>query len=252
MLGSTTPAIAGASAGGWSLQGQIERIDPALDASAVAKKKKKKKVKKKKKKRVAKPATRKQFVALNKKFKALRIQLVKQEQRIARLEGGPATAASAGAPGPAGPAGPAGPGGPQGPPGADGAAGPQGPRGEQGPKGSTGATGPQGPIGLTGPQGPQGIPGPPGDGSASVSIVTDSGTTTSLSGGLFEQQVECPAGQRATGGGGRVTDDQKGYVEATYPKPQTGDATIPVGWSVTIRAKQETDVPWEIFAVCIT
>jgi hypothetical protein len=120
------------------------------------------------------------------------------------------------------------------------------------PRGSTGATGPQGPIGLTGPQGPQGIPGPPGDGSASVSIVTDSGTTTSLSGGLFEQQVECPAGQRATGGGGRVTDDQKGYVEATYPKPQTGDATIPVGWSVTIRAKQETDVPWEIFAVCIT
>jgi len=40
MIGSTTPALAGASPGGWSVQSQLDRVDLGVDASALAKKKK--------------------------------------------------------------------------------------------------------------------------------------------------------------------------------------------------------------------
>jgi len=249
MLGTTAPALAGAGAGAggsWSLSDQVRQLDRALDGHVATAKKKapKKKVRKK-----AAPVTGKAFKKVRVQLLRVRKQVVTQNRRIAELEGRPgATRGPAGPPGP-----PGGPGatGPQGPPGAGGAVGAPGPKGDQGPKGSNGDTGPQGPTGLTGPQGPRGIPGPPGDGSASVEIETQSGTTTSLTGGLFEQQIECPIGTRATGGGGRVTNDQAGLVEATYPKQQTGAPEVPIGWSITIRAKQD-EVPWEIYAICIT
>ena len=248
MLGSTAPALGADIGAGWSLSEQIRQVDRALDGHVATAKKKAPKKKVRNKKRVA-PVTGKAFKKVRVQLLGVRKQVVIQNRRIAELEG--RTGPTRGPAGPQGPPGAAGAAGPPGPPGPGGAVGAPGPKGDQGPKGSTGDTGPQGPLGLTGPQGPQGIPGPPGDGSASVEIETQSGTTTSLTGGLFEQQIECPVGTRATGGGGRVTNDQAGLVEATYPKQQTGAPEVPIGWSITIRAKQD-DVPWEIYVICIT
>jgi hypothetical protein len=90
--------------------------------------------------------------------------------------------------GPPGAAGPQGPAGPQGTAGLPGSAGLAGPPGPQGPAGI------QGPIGIQGPAGSPGVLGP-------IVVITNEQTIDRLpSTGRVE--ATCPAGFRATGGGG--------------------------------------------------
>jgi hypothetical protein len=104
------------------------------------------------------------------------------------------------------PQGPRGPAGPQGPAGPAGPEGPRGLTGERGPVGERGPAGPQGPAGPVGPAGPTTV-------TAFVSAV-QSGMAT----------IACPAGQKATGGGGFSSN---GFLVDSQPDPATG---TPTGW----------------------
>lgn len=246
-LAAAAPGANAAPVGGWGFLDQIEGVAQTLSENAVPKKKKKVR-----KKTVAAPAV----AALAAQIKVLRSAQADLTSRIAQLEratgaaGGTGAAGSAGADGASGAAGTSGGAGPQGPPGPEG---PQGPRGDQGPKGSTGDTGATGPAGPTGPIGPQGIPGPPGDGSASVTAESRAAAITGhLADSVTEVQIQCDPGQRATGGGGIVTNLSRGVVVDGAPLIADGTTDAPIGWRLRIRASSAQDVPYEIYALCIT
>ena len=99
--------------------------------------------------------------------------------------------ASVGQVGPAGPKGDTGNPGPAGPKGDTGNPGPAGPKGVAGAKGATGSTGPAGATGPAGPPGPAGISG--------WQAVTK--TETFGAGVDAADEVDCPAGKKALGGG---------------------------------------------------
>ncbi len=108
--------------------------------------------------------------------------------------------------------------------------GPRGPQGLTGPGG--GATGPAGskgdpgPAGPTGPTGPAGAAGPAGaSGATNVKVVTvQCGPAPCTSATAL-----CPAGQRATGGGGNTGGNQ--YAFQSQPSP-AGAGQTPTGWFV--------------------
>jgi hypothetical protein len=128
-----------------------------------------------------------------------------------------------------GPTGPQGATGLQGTPGVPGAIGPPGPPGAQG---STGADGPTGPQGKTGAQGPAGPAGSPAVINAPQTIESSPQQET---GQDRTEDVSCPAGELAIGGGGEiVTDDD------LSPKPQLL-ASQPAG-------SQTTQTTWEVHA----
>jgi Collagen triple helix repeat (20 copies) len=150
-----------------------------------------------------------------------------------------------GTPGVPGAIGPPGPPGAQGSTGADGPTGPQGKTGAQGPEGPTGPqgeTGAQGPEGLAGPQGPagpqglagaQGPAGPAGSPAVINAPQTIESSPQQETGQDRTEDVSCPAGELAIGGGGEiVTDDD------LSPKPQllasqpAGSQTTPTTWEV--------------------
>jgi hypothetical protein len=79
---------------------------------------------------------------------------------------------------------------------------------------------PAGPAGQTGPQGTQGTKGDPGANGATSVVVRSTFFAAAVG------QVNCNAGERATGGG--VTGDLTGYyVNTNEPTPKTG---TPTGW----------------------
>jgi hypothetical protein len=65
-----------------------------------------------------------------------------------------------------------------------------------------------------------------------------------------EASVDCDPGQRATGGGGIVTDGAKGYVTASWPKLD-GDGH-PVGWRIKYMALVSQNIPYEVYAMCLS
>jgi len=148
-----------------------------------------------------------------------------------------------------------GPAGPPGPKGDTGAAGAPGPQGPQGAPGAQGPAGPQGPQGL---QGPQGNPGAP----AATHVVARSTTVTSFHDGQ-PLEVDCAAGEVATGGGGHVSSDavdqqlyevgltgggSPGVITASEPIVTNG---IPTGWSVKAnRTLNATLVPLTAWVLC--
>jgi hypothetical protein len=201
---------------------------------------------------------------------------------------GMATVSGAGGPGAVGPAGPAGlpgatgatgatgpqgaagggGGGPQGPAGATGSVGPQGPAGTTGVAGATGATGPQGIAGAAGAQGPTGATGSAGaqgptgatgatgaqgvPGLASVQVFETAPTQST--GQSRVEDVSCPAGMLATGGGGSVIplDSSQPLPQITESQP-VGSQTTPTTWE----AEAWSAVPsaeWEFFVyvMCAT
>jgi hypothetical protein len=87
-----------------------------------------------------------------------------------------------------------------------------GPAGPAGPAGAAGARGATGERGLTGPAGPAG--------ATNVTVVAGAPA-------LGLSTAQCPAGQRATGGGGTVAAGEVGYLWDSGPTVATG---TPTGW----------------------
>ncbi|WP_230985694.1 collagen-like protein [Microbispora oryzae] len=159
--------------------------------------------------------------------------------------------------GPKGDTGAAGPQGPQGPKGDDGKAGAAGPQGPKGDKGETGApgqkgapgergpAGPQGPKGDTGARGPEGPAGPagpagPGGGSATVTTKADSLYLPANGGG---DEVKCPSGTVATGGGFIAGGNGQPYITTNAPLIENDKA---VGWRLWGKGVSGT-----IYVICI-
>jgi hypothetical protein len=81
---------------------------------------------------------------------------------------------------------------------------------------------PRGPAGARGPAGPTGPAGPAGaPGATNVTVHSATGSGTAA--------VSCPAGQRATGGGGTMLAGagSAGFLVNSAPEPATG---TPTGW----------------------
>jgi hypothetical protein len=111
-----------------------------------------------------------------------------------------------------------------------GPAGPTGPAGARGPTGERGATGERG---LTGPAGPQGPAG-----ATNVSVLFGADQVDSF--------VNCPAGQRATGGGGVVTQATAWLVDS---RPNV-DAGTPTGWIASAETVAGVSATVQAYVVC--
>jgi len=97
----------------------------------------------------------------------------------------------------------------------------RGPRGPRGPRGFRGARGP------AGPQGPAGTNGTNGTNGAANVVVRSS----NIPEGTGQGQVNCNAGEKATGGGGTGNGPEV-YLRGNEPVPKTG---TPTGWLVSFK-----------------
>jgi Collagen triple helix repeat (20 copies) len=97
-------------------------------------------------------------------------------------------------------------------------AGPRGPAGPAGARGAAGARGPAGARGAIGERGPAGAPGAPGATNVTVRLGPDA---------LGDSVATCLPGERATGGGGFVTDPGAAYLFDSSPTVPSG---TPVDW----------------------
>jgi hypothetical protein len=115
--------------------------------------------------------------------------------------------------------------------------------GPRGPRGPRGFRGPKGPAGLQGQQGPKGDPGTNGTNgtNGATKVVVRS---LYLANGLG--QVNCNAGERATGGG--ITGDSTLTVASkSEPTPNAG---TPTGWSGTLRNLVSATPSGTVYVVC--
>jgi Collagen triple helix repeat (20 copies) len=125
---------------------------------------------------------------------------------------------------------------------------PRGPRGFRGLTGAAGPAGPAGPVGQAGapgPKGPTGDVGPPGP----VALVySNSGAHSLPSGQTTTQQVACPDGWFAVGGGvqgANITvnsSDQLGFPE--WPSDPG------IGWTATVTNTGGTDTTFQLDVIC--
>jgi Collagen triple helix repeat (20 copies) len=115
---------------------------------------------------------------------------------------------------------------------------PAGPQGPAGPTGPAGPRGPEGPRGLTGERGPEGPAGPPGP--AGPTTVT--ALVSSVQSGMAT--VSCPAGQKATGGGGFSSN---GFLVDSQPDPATG---TPTGWQAQAELANGLSANVQAYVVC--
>jgi hypothetical protein len=122
------------------------------------------------------------------------------------------------------------------------------PRGARGPRGFAGETGPRGatgPAGAAGARGPAGVEGPPGP---VVLIYRNSGVHSLPSVQTTTQQVACPQGTFAVGGGvqgANITvnsSDQLGLPEwPTNPGS---------GWTATVTNTGGADTTFQLDVIC--
>jgi Collagen triple helix repeat (20 copies) len=105
---------------------------------------------------------------------------------------------------------------------------PAGPRGPAGPAGPAGERGPAGPAGPAGERGPAGGPGAPGATNVTVRLGPEE---------LGSSIADCLPGEKATGGGGFVTE-VGGYLFGSAPRATTG---TPTDWEA--EAELVTDPP---------
>jgi hypothetical protein len=113
-------------------------------------------------------------------------------------------------------------------------AGPTGPQGPQGPKGDKGETG------VPGPQGPKGDSGP-----TNVRVVTTQATVQPALGA--DLKAECAAGEKATGGGIDVSDEN---VRILNSGPQTDGPPTPIGWTGQFRNRSAQTETVFVKAIC--
>jgi hypothetical protein len=95
----------------------------------------------------------------------------------------------------------------------------------------------QGPEGAQGPEGKQGSPGAPGANGVSGYQPVSTGLVSSSLGGdasIF-RTVECPAGKRAVGGGGNLSNTSATVVEYFQVLGSNRDSNNERMWRVHIR-----------------
>jgi hypothetical protein len=123
---------------------------------------------------------------------------------------------------------------------------PRGPRGLRGLTGAVGSAGPVGPQGPAGPKGAGGDDGPPGP----VALVyANSGAHSLPAGQTATQQVACPEGWYAAGGGVQGTSitvnssDQLGFPE--WPSDPG------IGWTATVTNTGAADTTFQLDVICV-
>jgi hypothetical protein len=126
------------------------------------------------------------------------------------------------------------------------------PRGPRGLRGLTGAAGPVGPAGQAGRSGPAGPKGPTGDvgppGPVAL-VYSNSGAHSLPSGQTTTQQVACPEGWFAVGGGvqgANITvdsSDQLGFPE--WPSDPG------IGWTATVTNTGGADTTFQLDVICV-
>jgi hypothetical protein len=131
-------------------------------------------------------------------------------------------------------------------------AGPRGGVGPAGPAGSPGAQGATGPSGPSGPSGASGSSGPAGAANAKVS-----GAVLAVgAGGSAGTFVNCPAGQRAVGGGAALDGSAASGDAVTYSYPAaSGGAKVstgatPAAWAAAMHNGGGSTRNLTVYAVC--
>ncbi len=120
----------------------------------------------------------------------------------------------------------------------------------------TGPQGPQGATGATGQGGPKGEPGAAGsNGATNVTIAR--ADMTVIAGQSNATTVQCPAGQRATGGGvgsatGGASDRiiQSGPVDTDLNFTTLTTGEVPTGWSGKYFNGQPNGQVAYVYAIC--
>jgi Collagen triple helix repeat (20 copies) len=123
---------------------------------------------------------------------------------------------------------------------------PRGPRGFRGLTGAAGSAGPAGPRGPAGAKGEAGDAGPPGP----IALVyQNSGAHSLPAGQTTTQQVACPEGWYAVGGGvqgASITvnsSDQLGFPE--WPSDPG------IGWTATVTNTGGVDTTFQLDVICV-
>jgi hypothetical protein len=114
---------------------------------------------------------------------------------------------------------------------------------QQGQPGLPGPPGPQGAQGEPGPPGPKGDPGEPG--VVNLTVRTSDPETLTV-GTTRELQVNCDAGQHATGGGFDFERFGDPNVRLLASEPLLDD----VGWSVVLQNNSDQTRLAKAFAIC--
>lgn len=125
---------------------------------------------------------------------------------------------------------------------------PRGPRGFRGLTGAAGPAGPAGPVGQAGGPGPKGLTGDVGPPGPVALVYSNSGVHSLPSGQTTTQQVACPDGWFAVGGGvqgANITvnsSDQLGFPE--WPSDPG------IGWTATVTNTGGTDTTFQLDVIC--
>jgi hypothetical protein len=117
-------------------------------------------------------------------------------------------------------------------------AGPRGPAGQQGPQGPEGARGPTGERGPVGERGPAGPAGPAGATNVTVTLGQE---------GMGSSSATCPAGERATGGGGVVTEAEAFLTGSAPTVPASGP---PTAWEAEAALEDGDPAMVQAYVVC--
>jgi hypothetical protein len=102
--------------------------------------------------------------------------------------------------------------------------------------------------GYTGSRGYSGAKGVTGDaGAANVTEQIATGTIAASSSG--SGTVNCPAGTKATGGGGFDGGVATAVMYQDGPIPNSGTAATPTGWQASWKTNGD-GITWSVYAIC--
>jgi hypothetical protein len=112
-------------------------------------------------------------------------------------------------------------------------------------RGATGNLGYRGYRGYDGAKGATGATGASGAANVTEQIATGQiAASTSGSG-----TVNCPAGTKATGGGGFDGGVATAVMYQDGPIPNTGTGATPTGWQVSWKTNAD-GITWSVYAIC--
>ena len=108
-----------------------------------------------------------------------------------------------------------------------------------------GERGHRGYIGYRGYKGATGVSGAGGATSVTEQIATGQIAASSSGSGT----VNCPAGTKATGGGGFDDGVATAVMYQDGPAPNSGTAATPTGWQASWKTNADA-ITWSVYAIC--